>query len=70
MKRILILYWKEINLISNLIHNSEFEYSIEKQNEIIQIILNNGLSVMLRPNQCENNDTLIVYISKNKFNQS
>jgi hypothetical protein len=70
MKRILISYWREINLIDGLLHNSKFEYSIEKQNEIIQLILNNGLSVMLRPNQCENNNTLIIYISKNKFNQS
>jgi len=70
MKKIVIAYCKEHNLIPYFEHNSVFDYSVEKQNEIINIIIELGLSVMARPNVGADNDTLLLYISKGKFGQS
>lgn len=69
MKKIVIAYWKERDLIPYFKQNTEFEYSVEKQNEIVQIIIERGLSVMAKPNIGTNKDTLLIYIGKN-FNQS
>lgn len=70
MKKIVVAYWKEHNLIPYFENNSEFEYSIEKQSEIVQIIIENGLSAMVRPNMGLNKDVLLIYIGKGKFVQS
>jgi hypothetical protein len=70
MKKIVVVYWKQHNLIPYFEHNSEFEYSIEKQSEIIQIIIECGLSVMVRPNMGTYQDTLLIYIDKGRFVQS
>lgn len=70
MKKIVVAYWKEHNLIPYFEHNSEFEYSIEKQSEIVQIIIERGLSVMVRPNMGTYQDTLLIYIDKGRFGQS
>lgn len=70
MKKILVTYWRERNLISYFDNNCEFEYSIEKQNEIVQIIIERGLSVMIRPNMGDNKDTLLIYIDTGRFGQS
>ena len=70
MKKITVAYWKENNLIPYFENNMVFDYSIEKQNEIIQIILNCGLSVMIKPFMGHNKDVLLIYISKGKFVQS
>lgn len=70
MKTIVIAYWKEENLIPGFEQNSVFEYSVEKQSQIIQIIIERGLSVMARPNMGENKDILLIYISKSRFDQS
>jgi hypothetical protein len=79
MKKITVAYWKwNINFsdlyLHNLIpyfkNNCTFDYSIEKQNEIVQIIIEHGFSVMLRPNLGEDKDTLIIYIDKGRFGQS
>lgn len=70
MKKIVVAYWKEHNLIPCFEHNSEFEYSIEKQSEIVQIIIERGLSVMVRPNMGTYQDTLLIYIDKGRFTQS
>jgi hypothetical protein len=53
-------------LIPYFENNSVFEYSIEKQSEIVQIIIEHGLSVMVKPNMCEG-DTLLIYIGKGVF---
>lgn len=70
MKKISISYWKQRDLIPYFKHNSEFEYFIEKQNEIIQIIIEYGFSVMLRPNMGENQDVLLIFIDKGRFVKS
>jgi hypothetical protein len=70
MKKIILVYWKERDLIPCFTNNSIFEYSIEKQSEIIQKIIECGLSVMVRPNFGENKDVLLIYIDKYNFNQS
>ena len=70
MKKILVSYWKERNLIPYFEHNSEYEYSVEKQSEIVNIIIEQGLSIMVRPNIGENKDTLLIYIDKGRFGQS
>lgn len=70
MKKIVVAYWKEHNLIPHFEHNSVFEYTIEKQNEIIQIIIESGFSAMVRPNMGHDNDTLLICIDKGRFGQS
>jgi len=70
MKKILVVYWKERDLIPYYNHNDEFEYSIEKQSEIIQKLIINGLSVMVRPNMGNDKDTLLIYIDNGRFGQS
>jgi gamma-glutamyl:cysteine ligase YbdK (ATP-grasp superfamily) len=70
MKKIVVVYWKEHDLIPYFEHNSEFEYSVEKQSEIVQIIIERGLSVMVRPNMGHDKNTLLVYIDKGRFGQS
>jgi hypothetical protein len=69
MKKISVAYWRQHNLIPCLEHNQEFDYSIEKQNEIINTIINNELSVMVRPNMGENKDVLLIYIDTARFGQ-
>lgn len=79
MNRIIVTYWKEYGLKTNPMYadlierfenNCVFDYSTEKVNEIIQIILGYELSVMIRPNMGENEDTLLIYIDKGRFTQS
>ena len=67
MKKILVTYWDENNLIPYFEHNSEFEYSVAKQSEIVQIIIERGLSVMIRPNMGTYHDTLLIYIDNGRF---
>lgn len=70
MKRIIVAYWKERNLIPCFENNCEFEYSTEKQCEIVQTIIEHGLSAMVRPNIGNTKDTLLIYIDKGRFGQS
>lgn len=70
MKKIVVAYWKEHNLIPYFENNYEFDYSIEKRNEIIQIIVEHGYSLMIRPNIGLTKDTLLIYIDKGRFGQS
>ena len=70
MKRIVITYWKEHNLIPFFKDNSVFDYSQENQNMVINKIIEVGFSAMLRPNMGEDKDTLLVYIDKGRFGQS
>ena len=70
MKKIVVAYWKEHDLIPYFEHNSEFEYSVEKKSEIVNIIIERGLSVMVRPNMGTYQDTLLIYIDKGRFGQS
>jgi hypothetical protein len=70
MKKIIVVYWKERDLIPYFENNCEFEYSIEKQSEIVQIIIERGFSAMVRPNMGHNKDTLLIYIDRGRFGQS
>ena len=70
MKKIVVVYWKERGLIPYFEHNHEFEYSVEKQSEIVNIIIERGLSAMVRPNMGTYQDTLLIYIDKGRFGQS
>ena len=70
MKKIIVAYWKQHDLIPYFNHNQEFDYSIEKQNDIINIIIEYGLSAMVRPNMGENKDIMLIYIDKGRFTQS
>jgi hypothetical protein len=70
MKRIVITYWKERDLIPFFNENSVFDYSPAKQAEVIQIIIDAGFSVMVRPNMGSDKDTLLIYIDKGRFGQS
>ena len=70
MKKIIVAYWKGRDLIPHIEHNSEYEYTIDKQNEIIQTILEHELSVMIRPNMGNNKDILLIYIDEGRFGQS
>ena len=70
MKKIVVVCWKEDNLIPYFINNSVFEYSVEKQSEIVQIVIEHGLSAMVRPNMGNDKNTLLIYIDKGRFTQS
>ena len=70
MKKILIAYWKELNLIAGITHNQEFDYSIKKQNELTQMFMDAGYSIMLIPNMGNEKDTLLIWIDKGRFGQS
>ena len=70
MKKIVVAYWKTHDLIPYFKNNCEFVYTIEKQNEIVQIIMEAGLSAMLRPNMGEDKDVLLIYIDSGRFGQS
>lgn len=70
MKKIIVTYWKERDLIPYFAHNCEYEYTVQTQNEIVEIIIERGLSVMIRPNMGENSDTLLIYIDNGRFGQS
>ena len=65
MKTIQIVYWHSTNLGLDYKHLQTFEYSVNKRNEIINTILNNNLSVMLRPFD----DNLMIAIDNGRFSQ-
>lgn len=71
MKKIVVAYWHRHDLIPYFKHNCVFDYSIEKRNEIVQIIMDSGYSAMLRPNMKmeEEKDTLLIYIDDGRFGQ-
>jgi len=65
MKKIIILYWVELNTIEGLIHKSEYEYSKEKRNEIIDQVFASGNAVMIK----QSGENVIIYIDKYRFGQ-
>lgn len=67
MKKIIVTYWKEHDLIPYFRDNSVFDYSVETQSEIIQMILERGLSVMVKPNMGFKDDILLIYINRGSF---
>ena len=69
-ERISVGYWvptPEIEKIVGIKFNTSYEYSIEKQREIVDLALSKGLSIMLR---ILSNKTLLILIDKGRFRQS
>ena len=65
MKTIVVAYWHGKFSELNYEHNSEFDYSVEKRNEIIDDLISKGFSVMLKPGK----DRLIIWIDNGRFGQ-
>jgi hypothetical protein len=68
MKTITVAYWySHFEDITGIKHNQQYEYSIEKRNEIIDLVLDKGLNVMVY--HVPNTKTLIIAIDNKKFQQ-
>lgn len=67
MKKITIAYWHSTINELPFEHGVEYEYSETLRNEIINTILDADCSVMLR--KSSDGETLVIWISKNKFGQ-
>ena len=68
MKKIIVAYWhghKYKELIYE--HNQEIQYSELIRNDIINDVLNNGYSVMIRPFNLD--DEMIIWVDKGRFGQ-
>ena len=67
MKTITVIYWHSPSLEKDVgIQNkTEYEYSIEKRNEIIDRILNVGLNVMI----LQNKEYMTIAIDNGRFMQ-
>lgn len=67
MNRIIVSSWEGHELIEEFEDNCVFDFSMEKVTEITQIILESGLSLMIKPNMGEDKNTLLIYIDKGRF---
>jgi hypothetical protein len=68
MKTITVAYWYgRLEDITGIMHNQHYEYSNEKRNEIIDLVLGAGLNIMLY--QVPYTKTLIIWIDDNRFRQ-
>ena len=68
MKKITVAYWYSIlDDVTGIKANQQYEYSVEKRNEIIDLVLNKGLNIMLY--QVDDKETLIIWIDNKKFQQ-
>ena len=66
MEKIVVAYWAGSFLAQTGIpHNTEFEYSEKKRNEIIDTVLHNNLNLMI----CQSDRTLIMWIDNGRFRQ-
>ncbi len=66
METIVVAYWYgRMEKTVGIKHNEKFDYSDEKRNEIIDLILEKGLNIML----FQQKDTLIIWIDNKKFQQ-
>lgn len=68
MKKIIVTYW-HLSKFKDLPyeHNQEFDYSITKRNEIVDLLLSKGYSIMLRSSK--DNETLLIHIDNGRFGQ-
>ncbi len=65
--KLYIYYWgSNFEHRTGLKHQSEYPYSEEKRNEVVNATLNAGLNVMLAKTT---NGDLVVYIDNKKFQQ-
>jgi hypothetical protein len=68
MEKITVAYWYgRLENITGIKHNQQYEYSIEKRNEIIDLVLDKGLNIMLH--QVDNRKNLVIWIDNKKFQQ-
>ena len=65
MKTITVAYWYGREKDFEYEHNTQFEYSDEKRNELFNEIIAKGYTVMAMPS----GDTLIMWIGKGKLTQ-
>lgn len=69
MKRLYVCHWvpnDQITKDTGFKNNDSFPYSIEKRNEIIDIVLSKDYNVMLKKTT---NKTLIIFIDNSRFGQ-
>ena len=67
MKTITVAYWSKFFYdITGIEHNTRYEYSIEKRNEIIDLVLDKGLNIMIQ----QLDTTLVMWIDNKRFRQS
>lgn len=66
----MVRYWKEWDLIPEIPNFTAFDYSVEKRNEIIDRALELELSVMIRPKQGIDGETMVIYVNNESFTQS
>ena len=66
MEKIVVAYWMGQKVESiGYDHNEMFDYSIEKRNEIIDQVLNNGYQVMLY----QVGESLCIWVDNGRFRQ-
>ena len=66
MKKIVVFYWAYAMCeCVGIEHNTVFDYSDEKRNEIIDLVLKNKLNIMMY----ESDGYLAMWIDNNKFRQ-
>jgi hypothetical protein len=67
MKTITVAYWSKFFYdITGIEHNTVYEYSKEKRNEIIDLVLDKGLNIMIQ----QLDTTLVMWIDNKRFRQS
>ncbi len=66
MKKIIVAYWtgSEIKAVG-IKHKQLYEYSVEKRNEIVDLVLAKGLEVMMY----KFSDSLCIWIDDGRFRQ-
>lgn len=68
MNTITVAYWYgRLDYITGIMHDQQYEYSIEKRNEIIDLVLGAGLNIMLHQVPCT--QTLVMWIDDKRFQQ-
>jgi len=65
MKTITVAYWHGKTKDFEYEHNTSFEYSNEKRDQLFNEIINKGYTVMAMPN----GENLIMWIGKGKLTQ-
>ncbi len=66
MKYIIVAYWMGTAIKTvGIDHNQNFDYSIEKRNEIVDLILSKGLQVMMYKVK----DSLCIWVDNGRFRQ-
>jgi len=68
METITVAYWYgRLHDITGIEHNQQYEYSVEKRSEIVDLVLGKGLNLMLY--QVNKGKNLIIAIDNKRFQQ-